>query len=94
MPEFDVAYFKEQGQDVITVFVGDGVDDMSEVEQNHVCRELQFRAHNAGMSGNVAMVWEDRSGHLGYRVPQAWQPFFDSVDYDELAQRINTQLRW
>ena len=94
MPEFDIAHFKEQGQDVIAVFVSDQVEDLSEVEQNHLCRELQFRANNAGISGNVALVWQEPSGHLGYRVPSNWKPFFDDLDYDRLADNINTRLRW
>lgn len=92
METFQVAHFKEQGVDVIVVFLDSSFDEKSEKEQNEAYAALQLCASSAGLKGTVALVWTVGNS-MRFRAPQNWHPFFRSPNlYPSLVATINREL--
>ena len=92
MPAFDVAHFKEQGQDVIVVFVGRSFAQKTDAQQKELWAALQEGASNAGLAGMVVPVWEAAGHRMGFLAPKQWHPSFKSVTLADLARNINRKL--
>jgi hypothetical protein len=88
MQKFQVAHFKEQGVDLIVVFVNDSFGRKSQQEQWDIRDALQMCANAAGLSGTVVPVWK-----TGFIAPPNWHPFFKSPNiYATLVANINQEL--
>lgn len=89
---FDVAHVKEQGVDLIIVFVASSFGHKTNHEQNEVCASLQACATAAGLAGTVVPVWDTGGGRMGFLAPQNFHPFFRSVSLADVAVSINKKL--
>lgn len=92
MPKFQVAHIREQGQQIIIVVVADDFHHRASIEQNEAWRAIQRCASGAGLAGTVALVWDAGGGRMGFLAPDAWQPFFRSLNLAVVARNINRQL--
>lgn len=89
MPHYDIAYRREQGQDMIVVPMGADFGQLSEGQQQGFMSELQRRANAAGMQGAVVVVWPG-----GFRAPRPWHPFFQTLPIRTVLANINKRLSW
>ena len=53
---------------------------------------LQRSAQQAGLAGNVVVVWPDEFGRTRFLAPPEQHAFFQAVSYDQLRAQINTTL--
>lgn len=93
MPRFDIAHIKEQGIDLIIVPLNNAFKFKSRKDQDEIISELQMRASNASLVGNVVPVWDNGNG-MGFIAPQNWHPFFKSIDLEFVEANINRELYW
>lgn len=89
MPHYDLAYRREQGQDMIVVPMGADFGRLPGGRQDDFMSELQMRANAAGMRGTVAVVWPN-----GFRAPRPWHPFFRTLPIEAVLANINKRLSW
>lgn len=87
MQSFKVAHFREQGVDLIVVFVNESVGRMADSERQRILNALQLCANGAGLAGSVVLVWP-----RGFFCDPNLHPFFRSVPYPALVRNINRQL--
>ncbi|WDQ17450.1 hypothetical protein [Rhodopirellula sp. P2] len=92
MTSFDVAHVREQGQQMIIVFVGATFGRKTTTEQNNARDTLQGCARAAGLAGTVVPVWDAGGGRMGFLAPSQWQGFFRTVGYSRLVRSINKKL--
>ncbi len=92
MSKFQVAHLREQGQDMIIVFVNKSVGSMSNSDRADIAASLQACAESAGLAGSVVLVWKDSLGRGHFVAPKPWHLFFESTPYDILARHINKEL--
>jgi len=92
MPEFDVACFTRQDEDVVVVFVGRGFGQQSEAQRRGLWVTLRQCASEAGLTGTIVPVWEAPDGGMSFLAPKPWHPFFKSVTLEELTTRVNGKL--
>ena len=88
---YEVAHIREQGQDMIIVPVSSRVQSMSSQQQNELNQSLQYYANDAGLSGEVCLVWEYRNLFY-FLAPRPWHPFFKNMDMRFVASNINRKL--
>ncbi len=88
---YEVAHIREQGQDMIIIPVSNSVNNMSNAKQNELKLSLQLYAQNAGLAGEVCLVWESNR-HFYYLAPQPWHPFFRGMNMHFVALNINKKL--
>lgn len=92
MSKFQVAHIREQGQNMIIVFVDKKVGSMTSSDRAEIMATLQSCATSAGLAGNVVLVWQTNSGRMEFCAPQPWHPFFKSISYEYLASNVNKEL--
>lgn len=92
MTSFDVAHFREQGQQVIVVFVDSSFGRKSNSAQNDIRSSLQGCARGAGLAGSVVPVWDAGGGRMGFLAPTNWQNFFRGLSLSTLARNVNKKL--
>lgn len=87
MQQFDVAHLREQGVDLIIVFVNEQVRYMTAHDRNSLVAALTICARSAGLAGVVVLVWP--GGFFGDHGVHA---YFESVPYEFLVSNINKKL--
>ena len=92
MADFDVAHLNIQGVNVVIIFLGSDFDHKSQQEQNEVRAALQICSSNAGLAGNVVLVWLDAFGRFKFLAPPNQHPYFKTVDFRQLYAQINKRL--
>jgi hypothetical protein len=92
MPTFQVAHLKHEGQDVIIVPVDRSFAARAPGEQARIQEAFQRSATTAKLPGVVIPVWEDASGRMAFRAPQAWQAFLKTIDMVYVATALNHTL--
>ena len=92
MAEFDVAHLRVQSVDVMVVFLSPAFDRESEQEQGAAAAALQVCTQQAGLAGNVVLVWQDASGRVKFRAPSNQHPFFRRADFHQLRSQVNKRL--
>ncbi len=92
MATFDVAYIKEQGQDVIIVVVSPAVGNLSLPGQHKIHDSLQAAATSAGLAGTVALVWDPSSGQMGFLAPAEWNDYFQNLSLETVSAKVNRKL--
>lgn len=93
MEEFQVAHVREQGQDMVIVLVNSTFGRKADSDQADIMAWLQECASTAGLAGVTVPVWDAGNGRMGFRAPDAWHPFFMSLDLGQIAQSVNKTLR-
>ncbi len=88
---YEVAHIREQGQDIIIIPVSNSVHRMSNFKQNELRDSLQYCASDAGLAGEVCLVWEF-GRRLYFLAPQPWRPFFSNMNMNFVAININKKL--
>jgi hypothetical protein len=88
---YEVAHIREQGQDMIIIPVSNSVNNMSNVKQNELKSSLQYYASDAGLAGEVCLVW-NHGQHFHFMAPQPWHSFFKSMNMQFVARNINKKL--
>ena len=88
MQQFDVAHIREQGQDLIIVFVSDQVRYMSDQDRAGLSAALTLCSHSAGLAGAVVLVWPG-----GFYSDRRFHAYFESISFDLLTANINTNLK-
>jgi hypothetical protein len=94
MPCFEVAHLHEQGQDMIIVPLSSSFGSRGMQQQQGIIRELETRAHSAGLRGSVVAVWDAGGGRMAYIAPRPWHSFFSSIGLHFVARNINRELSW
>jgi len=84
---FKVAHIREQGVDLIIVFVNSSVAHVLDSEKAQLLGALQLCANSAGLRGSAVLVWEG-----GFYADQRFHAFFRSAPYATLAANINGEL--
>jgi hypothetical protein len=92
MPSFEVAHFREQGQDMVVIPLDRSFGAKSMAQKNEVQASLQACASAAGLRGTVVLVWDAGNGRMGFLAPAPWQPFFRGLSLAMVAQNINRRL--
>jgi len=92
MPDFEVAHFREQGQDMVVIPLNRSFGSKSSAEKNELRASLQACASAAGLRGTVVLVWDAGNGRMGFLAPDPWQPFFRSLSLAQVAQNLNRLL--
>lgn len=87
MQRFKVAHIREQGEDLIIVFVADQVEFMSAAQKNQILSALQLCSATAGLQGTVVMLWS-----RGVWCESRLHRLFSSVPYHVLYSNINKEL--
>lgn len=88
---YDVAHIREQGQDMIIVPVKSSVNSMTSQQQNELKSSIQFFARDAGLAGEVCLVWNNGS-RFSFLAPRQWHPFFKGINMSFVAANINKKL--
>jgi predicted class III extradiol MEMO1 family dioxygenase len=91
MGRFQVAHIREQGQDLIVIFVSDAMHYEPDTERSKALLSLQIASRRAGLAGAVVLVWE-YAGQMEVFCHTAFHNFFQSVPYQLLAANINKTL--
>jgi len=92
MEKFQVAYFNEQGVDLIVIFLDCSFGNKSQEDQSEIIGALQLCANSAGLRGTVVPVWRTGNSY-GFIAPPNWHPFFKSPNiYRTLVANINREL--
>lgn len=91
MGTFDIAHIREQGQDIIVVFVSNVLDGMPPHEVDAFTVAIQDAATSAGLAGTTVPVWKVGSG-FKFISPTRLQPYFRSATWEFLVRNINRQL--
>lgn len=89
MPQYEVAHFREQGQDMVVVPMGAEFGQLPGGQQEGFMSELQRRANVAGMRGTVTVIWPG-----GFRAPRPWHPFFRTLPIQAVLANVNKRLSW
>ena len=92
MQKFKVAHIREQGQDMIIVFVNAQVGTWSDERREQLSEQLQICANSANLAGLVVLMWQTPLGHSKFSAPKQWHTFLQSVSYQMLAGNINKEL--
>lgn len=92
MPSFEVAHFREQGQDIVVIPLNRSFGAKSTAEKNEVRASLQACASAAGLRGTVVLVWDAGNGRMGFLAPGPWQPFFRGLSLTQVRQNLNRRL--
>lgn len=87
MERFKVAHIREQGVDLIIVFVNRSVAHRLDSEKAQLRGELQMCASSADLRGSVVLVWEG-----GFYADRRFHAFFRSAPYATLVANINRDL--
>jgi hypothetical protein len=87
MQYFDIAHVREQGVDLIIVFVDQRVGRVTDGERAEVSARLTLCSRSAGLAGFVVLVWPG-----GFYGDRRFHPFFESAPYEVLAASINRKL--
>lgn len=91
MPKFPVAHLKEQGQDLVVIFVSSAMRYKTLQERQATLEDFQASSLAAGLAGTAALAWEFGS-RLEYFCAPAFQTFFSSLSYEDLTANINRTL--
>ena len=92
MANFDVAHLRIQSVDVVIVFLNQAFDHKSQQEQNEVSNAFQICSQQAGLAGNVVLVWTDSLGQFKFLAPSNQHAFFRTADYRQLYGQVNKRL--
>jgi hypothetical protein len=92
MTGIDVAHLRIQGVDVVIAFLDSSFDHKTQHEQNQVNSALQICSRNAGLAGNVVLVWQDAHGRFKSLAPPNQHAFFNTADYHQLYRQVNKRL--
>jgi hypothetical protein len=92
MEEFQVAHIREQGVDLVIIFVSESFGTKSDTEKARVAAALQICATAAGLAGNVVLVWSGSFGKVEFWAPLNQHAFFKTVSYAQLLTSINRTL--
>lgn len=92
MATFEVAHLNIQNVNVVVIFLGHAFDHQTDSQKAELQTALQICARNAGLAGNVVLVWRDTFGHMKFLAPQQQHPFFKTADYASLYRQVNKKL--
>ena len=93
MPTFKVAHIQRQGQNMLLFPLNWNFAHKSLVEQNSVLRELEHRAHSAGLAGSAAVFWEI-GGRTHFLGPKPWRDFLQSMSVRTVLTNVNKSVSW
>ena len=92
MEKFQVAYFNEQGVDLIVIFLNESFGRKTQHEQSEIVDALQLCATAAGLQGTVVPIWSVGNSYR-FIAPPNWHAFFKSPNiYPTLVANINREL--
>jgi len=91
MPSYDIAHIREQGQDIIIVFMSPAFSSLGNTAQNEQQTLLQACAADANLAGTVVPVWKAGST-FGFLAPSPWQSYFRNSTWDDLCLTVNKKL--
>jgi len=92
MATFDVAHLKIQNVNVVIVFLGPAFEHQTQQQQGEFQAALQLCAANAGLAGNVVLVWQDSLQRIKFLAPPQQHAFFKTADYADLYSQVNKKL--
>lgn len=92
MTTIDVAHIREQGQDMIIVPMQASFGQKLESEQAQIEAGVEFAAHQAGLAGHVATVWDAGGGRMAFRAPNPWRGFFSSISLHFVLSNVNKRI--
>lgn len=87
MADFQLAHIREQGVDLIVVFVAERVRWIPDDEKQALSNGLALCARSAGLAGHVVLVWPG-----GFFCDRNFHAYFQNTPYDFLAANINKRL--
>lgn len=93
MPNFKLAHVHEQGQNMLLFPLDGGFAHKTSAQQNAILRELEDRAHAAGLAGRAAVFWTigNRTYSLG---PPTWRNFLSSFSIQRVLASVNKSISW
>lgn len=80
-----VAHLNIRGADLLVAF--------ADAEQISAYAALQAAAARAGLTGELAVVWEDPQGRTRFIAPPQQHPFFQVVNYGQLRAQVNGTIQ-
>jgi len=94
MTTVKIAHLNRQGQDMIIVPLASDFGHKPDHEQESVIGELQMHTASARLRGHVVPVWDSGGGRMGFRAPENWHPFFESIDLQFVYRNVNKEISW
>ena len=92
MATFDVAHLNIQNVNVVIVFLGPAFEHKTHQQQSEFQAALQICAANAGLAGNVVLVWQDSLQQIKFLAPPQQHAFFKTANYANLYSQVNKKL--
>lgn len=92
MAVFEVAHLNVQNVNVVIVFLASDFEYQTDQQKSEVQNALQICAANAGLAGNVVLVWQDSLQRIKFLAPPQQHAFFRTVDYASLYSQVNKKL--
>lgn len=92
MASLEIAHLRIQGVDVVTAFLDSAFDHKTQREQSQISAAIQSCSRNAGLAGNVVLVWQDAFGRFKFLAPTNQHAFFKTADCRQLYRQINKRL--
>ncbi len=90
--ELDLAHLRHGRRSIIIIPLDSSLEYRPYFYKLKVRRLLQIAANNAGLAGDVAIVWPLPWG-FGLYAPPIWHPFLLDISYEDIIFNINTVLR-
>ena len=72
---------------------GGAIHHKTDNEKSEILRELQTRAHAAGLAGTAALIW-DYGGRTHTFGPRQWSAFLGSLTTQLVLQNVNKEISW
>ncbi|MGB9236406.1 MAG: hypothetical protein WCC04_18515 [Terriglobales bacterium] len=92
MATFEVAHLNIQNVNVVIIFLGSEFEHQTQQQQNAIQNGLQLCAENAGLAGNVVLVWQDSFQRIKFLAPPQQHAFFKTANYADLYSQVNKKL--
>ena len=94
MPILDIAYLREQGQDMIIAPFDSSFDGEAVADQHAVVSDIQLASYRAGLRGRAMVIWETRLGETRFIAPLQFSSFFHRTKLSGIISQLNRTLSW
>ncbi|MEM6912344.1 MAG: hypothetical protein AAF511_00045 [Pseudomonadota bacterium] len=93
MATLQIAHIREQQTDLIIVPLDVKFGYRKNRRQEDILFDIKQAARRAGLKGHVVPVWlDDDHKEMKFMAPEAWHPFFTSIDWPWMTKRLNKTL--
>jgi hypothetical protein len=74
---------------VVIIFPPSSFDNETSEERKRIHTALRVCAEQAGLTGDVVLVWQDQHGTTKFIAPPQQHPFFQILKFEQLYAQVN-----